>query len=178
MDWIYLAQVREPPHTHTHTHTHTHIHIHTHTHPWAKYLVYGQLLVHVTPFLLNHDAQPRCWLDNSYHCETHGWLFHLMSGEIHEPPSSMLASPLVIKRVLSSCGFVVIVPSRFYFTITSPTADLGNLRRVAVCLTDFLLIWQPICSPRSKSLSSPDLPMLLVLLSNEQYTDFCLLLYQ
>jgi hypothetical protein len=30
----------------------------------------------------------------------------------------------------------------------------------------------------SKSLSSPDLPMLLVLLSNEQHTAFCLLLYQ
>jgi hypothetical protein len=37
-----------------------------------------------------------------------------------------------------------------------------------VSLTDFLLMWQPITSPCSKSLSSPDLPMLVVLLSNEQ----------
>jgi hypothetical protein len=37
-------------------------------------------------------------------------------------------------------------------------------------LTDFLLMWQPVTSPRSKSLSSPDLPMLLVLLSNEQHS--------
>jgi hypothetical protein len=44
-------------------------------------------------------------------------------------------------------------------------------------VTDFLLMWQPITSPHSKSLSSPDLPILLVLLSNEQHTAFCLLLY-
>jgi hypothetical protein len=41
-------------------------------------------------------------------------------------------------------------------------------------LTDFLLMWQPIPSPRSKSLSSPDLPMLLVLLSNAQTHSFLL----
>jgi hypothetical protein len=37
-------------------------------------------------------------------------------------------------------------------------------------LTDFLLMWRPITSPRSKSLSSPDLPILLVLLINEQHS--------
>jgi hypothetical protein len=47
-----------------------------------------------------------------------------------------------------------------------------------VSLTDFLLMWQPICSPHLKSVSSPDLSMLLVLLSNEQHTAFCLLLYR
>jgi hypothetical protein len=41
-----------------------------------------------------------------------------------------------------------------------------------------LLIWQPITSPRSKSLSSPDLPMLLLLLNNERHTAFYPLLYQ
>jgi hypothetical protein len=44
-------------------------------------------------------------------------------------------------------------------------------------LTNFLLMWQPITSARSKSLSSPHLPMLLVLLNNEQHTAFSLLLY-
>jgi hypothetical protein len=68
----------------------------------------------------------------------------------------------VIKRGLPGRGFVVVVPSHFHFTITSPAIDLSNLRRVAVFLTDFLVTWQPITSPRSKSLSSPDLPMLLV----------------
>jgi hypothetical protein len=77
----------------------------------------------------------------------------------------------VIKRGLPGRGFVVVVPSRFHFTITSPAVDLGSLRMAAV---NFLLMWQPITSPRSKSLSSPDLLMLLVLLSNEQNTAFCL----
>jgi hypothetical protein len=81
----------------------------------------------------------------------------------------------VIKRGLPGHGFVLVVPSRFHFTITSRAVDLGNLRRVAVSLTNFLLMWQSITSPRSKSLSSPDLPILLVLLSNEQNTAFCLL---
>jgi hypothetical protein len=55
---------------------------------------------------------------------------------------------------------------------------MGNLRRVAMPLTDFLLMWQPISSPRSWSLSSPDLPILLLLLSNEQHKAFCVLLYR
>jgi hypothetical protein len=85
----------------------------------------------------------------------------------------------VIKRGQPCGSFLVVVPSsRFHFTITSPTIDLGKLRRVAMSLTDFLLMWQPIISPRSKSLSSPDLPMLLVLLNNEQHTAFCLLSYR
>jgi hypothetical protein len=84
----------------------------------------------------------------------------------------------VTKRGLPVRGSVVVVPSYFHFTITSPAVDLGNLRRVIVSLTDFLLMWQPITSPHSKSVSSPDLPMLLVLLSNEQHTAFCLLLYR
>jgi hypothetical protein len=84
----------------------------------------------------------------------------------------------VIKRGIPGFGLLVVVPSHFHFTIMSPTADLGNLRRVARSLTDFLLMWQPITSPRSMSLSSPDLPILLVLLRNEQHTAFCLLLYQ
>jgi hypothetical protein len=45
----------------------------------------------------------------------------------------------VIKRGLPSRGFIVVVPSHFHFTVTSPSANLGNLRRVAVSLTDFLL---------------------------------------
>jgi hypothetical protein len=43
-------------------------------------------------------------------------------------------SLLFIKYGLPSRGFVV-VPSHFHFTITSPTIDLGNLRRVAMSLT-------------------------------------------
>jgi hypothetical protein len=76
----------------------------------------------------------------------------------------------VIKRRLPSHGFVVVVPSRFHFTITSPTIDFGNLRRVAMSLTDFLLMWQPISSPRSKSLSYPNISILLALRSNEQHS--------
>jgi hypothetical protein len=72
----------------------------------------------------------------------------------------------VIKCGLPSRGFVVVVPSRLHFIIMSPTIDFGNLRRVAMSLTEILLIWQPITSPHSKSLSYPDLPILLVLLSN------------
>jgi hypothetical protein len=83
----------------------------------------------------------------------------------------------VIKHGLASRGFIVVVPSRFHFTTTSPAVDFGNLRRVAMSLKDFLLMWQPIISPHLKSLGSPDLSMLLVLLSNEQHTAFCLLLY-
>jgi hypothetical protein len=79
-------------------------------------------------------------------------------------------SMLVIKRSLPGHGFVVVVPSRFHFTVMSPTVDLGILRRVVMSLIDFLLMWQPITGPCSKSLSSPDLPMLLVLLSNEQHS--------
>jgi hypothetical protein len=71
----------------------------------------------------------------------------------------------VIKRSLPGRGFIVVVPSRFHFTVTSPTINLGNLRRVAMSLTDFLLMWQPITSPRSKSMSCPDIPILLVLLN-------------
>jgi hypothetical protein len=82
-----------------------------------------------------------------------------------------------IQRGLPGRGFVVAVLSCFHFTITSPTTNLSNLRRVAMSLTDFLLMWQPITGPRSKSLSSRDLYMLLVLLSNEQHKAFCLLLY-
>jgi hypothetical protein len=85
---------------------------------------------------------------------------------------------LGIKHSLPGHGFVVVVPSRFHFTITSPAIDMGNLRRVTMSLTDILLMSQPITSSHSKSLSSPDLPMLLVLLSNEQHTAFCLLLYR
>jgi hypothetical protein len=48
----------------------------------------------------------------------------------------------VIKRGLLGHGFVAVVPSRFHFTITSPSADLGNLRRAAMSLADFLLMWQ------------------------------------
>jgi hypothetical protein len=55
----------------------------------------------------------------------------------------------VIKRGRPDLGFAVVVPSSFHFTITSPTVDLGNLRRVAMSLTDVLLMWQPITSPRS-----------------------------
>jgi hypothetical protein len=47
----------------------------------------------------------------------------------------------VIKRGLLSHDFVVVVPSCFHLTIMSPTAELGNLRRVAMSLTDFLLMW-------------------------------------
>jgi hypothetical protein len=46
----------------------------------------------------------------------------------------------VIKGGLPSHGFVVVVPSHFHFTIMSPTAHLGNLRRVAMTLTVFLLM--------------------------------------
>jgi hypothetical protein len=63
----------------------------------------------------------------------------------------------------------------FHLTIMPPTVDLGNLRRVAVSLTNFLLMQQPITSPRSKSLSSLNLPVSLVLLSNEQHTSFCII---
>jgi hypothetical protein len=79
-------------------------------------------------------------------------------------------SLLVIKRGLHGHGFIVVVPSHFHFTITSPAVVLDKLRQVVMSLTDILLMWQPITSPLSKSLSSPDLPMLLVLLSNEQHT--------
>jgi hypothetical protein len=48
-------------------------------------------------------------------------------------------SLLVIKRGLPGRGFVVVVPSGFHFTIPSPTADLGNLRSVAMSLIDSLL---------------------------------------
>jgi hypothetical protein len=78
----------------------------------------------------------------------------------------------VIKHSLLGRGFIAVVPSRFRFT----TIDLTNLRRVAMPLTDFLLISQSITSPHSKSLSSSDLPILLVLLSNEQHAAFCFLL--
>jgi hypothetical protein len=47
----------------------------------------------------------------------------------------------VIKRGLPSRGFIVVVASRFHFTIMSPAADFGNLRRVAMSLTDLLLMW-------------------------------------
>jgi hypothetical protein len=79
----------------------------------------------------------------------------------------------VIKHGIPSHGFIVVVSSHWHFTITSPTVDLGNLRKVVVSLTDFLLTWQPITSPCSKSKSSTDLPILMVLLSNEQHTAFC-----
>jgi hypothetical protein len=46
----------------------------------------------------------------------------------------------VIKRVLTSRGFVVIVPSRLHFKVMSPAVDFGNLRRAAMSLTDFLLM--------------------------------------
>jgi hypothetical protein len=52
---------------------------------------------------------------------------------------------------------------------------LGQLEKGYSVPDRFLLMCHPITSPRSKSLSSPDLPMLLVLLSNEQHSDFCLL---
>jgi hypothetical protein len=56
----------------------------------------------------------------------------------------------VIKRSLPGRGFIVVVPSRFHFTITSLTIDLGNVRMGAVSLTDSLLMWQPKTSPFSK----------------------------
>jgi hypothetical protein len=90
-----------------------------------------------------------------------------MPGEFHEPRSSTHNGPC---QSLNAANPVVVVPSRFHFTVMSPTVDLGNARRVAMSLTDFLLIWQPITSPHLKSLSSPDLPMLLILLSNEQHS--------
>jgi hypothetical protein len=74
----------------------------------------------------------------------------------------------IIKRSLPGRGFVVVVPSRFHFTITSPTVYLGNLRRVAMSLTDFFLMWQPITGPCSKALNSPDLSVLLILLRATQ----------
>jgi hypothetical protein len=46
----------------------------------------------------------------------------------------------VIKRTQPGRSFFVVVPSRFLFKITSLTADMGNLRRVAMPLTDFLLM--------------------------------------
>jgi hypothetical protein len=41
----------------------------------AKYLVYGQLLAHGTPFLLTLDAQSWCWLDNCSTVELTGDCF-------------------------------------------------------------------------------------------------------
>jgi hypothetical protein len=82
----------------------------------------------------------------------------------------------VIKCSLPGRGFNVVVPSRFHFTITFTAVDLGNLRRVALSQTDFLLMWQPITSPRPKSLSSPDLHCLLMRnrqLSASVYTVNC-----
>jgi hypothetical protein len=80
----------------------------------------------------------------------------------------------VIKRGLPGHGFVMVVPSCFPFTVTSPTIDLGNLRKVAMPRTDFLLMWQAITSPRSKSLGSPYLPFILasvvVVTSRLQFT--------
>jgi hypothetical protein len=55
-----------------------------------------------------------------------------MSGEFHEPPSSILNGPC---RSLNAAQSVV--PSCFHFTIMSPDADLGNLRRVTMSLTNF-----------------------------------------
>jgi hypothetical protein len=61
----------------------------------------------------------------------------------------------VIKCGLLSRGFVVVVTLHFHFPITSPTVYLGNLRRVALSLTDLLLMWQPVASPRSKLTELP-----------------------
>jgi hypothetical protein len=48
-------------------------------------------------------------------------------------------SLLLIKHSLLGRGLIIVVPSHFHFTITSPTANLGNLIRVAMSLTGFLL---------------------------------------
>jgi hypothetical protein len=53
----------------------------------------------------------------------------------------------VTKLGLPSSGFVVVVPSHFHLKITSPSVDLGNLRKVAMSLTDLLLMLQPVTSP-------------------------------
>jgi hypothetical protein len=65
-----------------------------------------------------------------------------MSGDVHEPPTFFNAQrPLsVIKRGQTARGLVVVVPSSFHFSITSPTADMGNMKRVEMSLTDFLLM--------------------------------------
>jgi hypothetical protein len=43
-------------------------------------------------------------------------------------------SLLAIKQGLPD-RFIVVVPSRFHFTITSPATDMGNFRGFAVSLT-------------------------------------------
>ncbi|KDR18028.1 hypothetical protein L798_07820 [Zootermopsis nevadensis] len=78
-------------------------------------------------------------------------------------------------RGLPGRDFVVVVSSRFHFTITSPTVDLGNLRRAEMALTDCLLTWQPITIPRSKSLNSLAPPILSVSRSTK-HRALCLLL--
>jgi hypothetical protein len=62
-----------------------------------------------------------------------------MSGKFFQTTFNAQLPLLVIKRGQPGRGFIVVVPSRFHFTITSPAIDFGNLRRVAMSLTDFLL---------------------------------------
>jgi hypothetical protein len=142
-------------------------------------LVYGQLLACGTPYPLN-SRRTVMVLAGQFIALWNSWV--IVSLDIWRVSRTTFfnsrQSMSVIKHGLPSRGFVVVVPSCFHFTNTSPAIDFGNLRRVAISLTDFLLMWQPITSPHSKSLSSPDLPVLLVLLSNEQHTAFCLLLYR
>jgi hypothetical protein len=87
---------------------------------------------------------------------------HSMSGEFHEPLSSMLDGPYWSLNA----AYPVLVSLWLCLNVFT-SQSRHNLRRVAMSLTDFLLMCQSITSPCSKSLSSPDLSMLMVLLNNE-----------
>ncbi|KAJ8887393.1 hypothetical protein PR048_013608 [Dryococelus australis] len=95
-------------------------------------------------------------LDNTVQCYREQ---RIREDNIPIPPSSMRDNPCQSKHEVYH-GFVVIVPYHFHFTITSPMVGLSNLRKVEITPTDCLLMWHPITTPCSMSLSSLALPSL------------------
>jgi hypothetical protein len=103
-------------------------------------LVYGQQLAHGTPFLLTLDAV-MVLAGQFVALQNSRVIVSLDVWRVSQTTFFNVQRPLsVIKRGLKGRGFVVVVPSRFHYTIMSPAADLGNLRRVAMSLTGFLLL--------------------------------------
>jgi hypothetical protein len=67
----------------------------------------------------------------------------------------------------TTCGWTVVIPRRFYFTITALTVDRGSCRRTEIWQTDLLERWHPMTLTRWKSLSSSVRPFYSQCLSME-----------
>ena len=112
-------------------------------------LVYGcsAMEIHFMMLQMNSscaDVASRVSLEFGSECCNRGWQF------LH----ATRFSTFVGLCGLPLCGWAIVVPRRFHFTITALTVDRGSSRRAKIWGTYLLEWWHPMKMPRWKSPSS------------------------